>query len=220
MIYMGTSSGYPANIHRTDFKIRPLFPWICACFLLILLFLDAKHPNIHQLRNSLHYIRFSNCCKSRPTCHKSRQPCCISRLCPRMNLDLQQGGFDLQQVGKIFPEGQKNVRPFSYIKCSNWLSSFLIYHYLSRKKMVTSLFLFRRQYRFVARRSRFVAGRKIKIKLGLKLANLLKSHIPSLGGIKFIAWTVMFVYKIFLRRSKRKLDAAISVKNYLKANVA
>ena len=33
-------------------------------------------------------------------------------------LDLWQGGIDLQQVGKIFPGGQKNVRPFSCIKCS------------------------------------------------------------------------------------------------------
>ena len=43
----------------------------------------------------------------------------------RMNLDLQQGGLDLcqggldlQQVVKIFPGGQKNVRPFSCIECS------------------------------------------------------------------------------------------------------
>ena len=133
-------------------------------------------------------------------------------ICSRAVLICSRSEKYFQKVRKMFVHLViLNVQ----IKCS-----FLIYHYLSRKKMVTSLFLLRRQYRFVARRSRFVAGRKIKIKLGLKLANLLKSHIPSLGGIKFIAWTVMFVYKIFLRRSKRKLDAAISVKNYLKANVA
>ena len=41
-----------------------------------------------------------------------------------VNLDLQQGGLDfwqggldLQQVGKIFPGGQKNVHPFICIIC-------------------------------------------------------------------------------------------------------
>ena len=64
---------------------------------------------------------FLTCCKLRPPCHKSRVSCQKlrppwhkSRLCPR----LWQVSLDLQQVGKIFPGGRKNFRPFSCIECS------------------------------------------------------------------------------------------------------
>ena len=46
--------------------------------------------------------------------HKSRPPFCKSRLCPSINLDLQQGGLklwqgglDLQEVGKMIKSGAK-----------------------------------------------------------------------------------------------------------------
>ena len=36
---------------------------------------------------------------------------------PNAVFDLQKGGLDLQQVGKIFPGGRENVHTFSCIKC-------------------------------------------------------------------------------------------------------